>query len=254
MQQNGLALVASAVILAVAIVAASWVVSSSLGDVTDSLEEISLALDDVKDGLALAPSAAPTRAEARKPARRGLDPNRKYTVKTDGSPMRGSVDAKVTVVEFSDFQCPFCSRTNPTLARLRQEYGDALRIVFKHMPLESIHPRAPAAHKAAEAAKLQGKFWEMHDKIFENQRSLSNARYLEFAKEIGLDIERFKKDQVSSEVAERVESDVAEASALGVTGTPAFFINGKPLSGARPYPDFKRVVDAALKGSEEGAS
>jgi protein-disulfide isomerase len=151
------------------------------------------------------------------------------------------------VIEFSDFQCPFCSRVYPTLLRLRQEYGDDVRIVFKHLPL-SIHSKAPGAHAASEAAKLQGKFWPMHDKIFEGQRLLSDAQYEAWAKEIGLDVERFKRDVVSATVKDRVAADLAEAEKLGVTGTPAFFINGRYLSGAQPFANFKRVIDKALAG------
>ena len=121
-----------------------------------------------------------------------------------------------------------------------------MRIVFKHMPL-SIHPKAPAAHAAAEAAHRQGKFWEMHDKIFENQREMSPEKYVGYATEIGLDVEQFKRDVASAEVKKRVDADASDAAALGVTGTPGFFINGKFLSGARPFDAFKQVIDEELK-------
>ena len=121
-----------------------------------------------------------------------------------------------------------------------------MRIVFKHMPL-SIHPKAPAAHAAAEAAHRQGKFWEMHDKIFENQREMSPEKYVGYATEIGLDVEQFKRDVVDADVNRKVDADAKEAAALGVTGTPAFFINGKFLSGARPFDAFKEIIDEELK-------
>jgi len=113
------------------------------------------------------------------------------------------------------------------------------------MPL-SIHPKAQAAHAASEAAHRQGKFWEMHDKIFENQRQLDNATYLKYATELGLDIEQFKKDQKSAKVKKRIDADVAQAGKLGVTGTPAFYVNGRFLSGAQPFASFKRVIDEEL--------
>jgi len=120
-----------------------------------------------------------------------------------------------------------------------------VRIVFKHQPL-SIHPKAPAAHAAAEAAHRQGKFWEMHDKIFEKQREMSPEKYLEYATEIGLDVEQFKKDLASAEVKSRVDADTQEAIKLGTTGTPAFFVNGLFLSGAKPFEAFKEVIDKEL--------
>jgi protein-disulfide isomerase len=125
-----------------------------------------------------------------------------------------------------------------------------VRIVFKHMPL-SMHAKAPAAHAAAEAAHRQGKFWEMHDKIFENQQELSPEKYLDYATEIGLDIEQFKKDAAAPEVKNRIDADTQEAQKLGSTGTPAFFINGRYLSGAKPFESFKAVIDKELAEKEE---
>ncbi len=120
-----------------------------------------------------------------------------------------------------------------------------MQIVFKHLPLR-MHSKAPAAHAASEAAHRQGKFWEMHDQIFANQRALSPEKYVEYAKEIGLDVEKFKRDVVSAEVKKRVDADAKQASSLGVTGTPGFFINGRFLSGARPFASFKVLIDEEL--------
>jgi protein-disulfide isomerase len=214
-------------------------VSATIVELEASLSE---AVSEFGDSLA---AAAPAKAAA--PRRRGPDPDKIYSLATAGAPALGPEDAKITVIEFSDFQCPFCSRVYPTLHRMRPEYGDDVRIVFKHLPL-SIHSKAPGAHAASEAAKLQGKFWPMHDKIFEGQRLLSDAQYEAWAKEIGLDVERFKRDVVSATVKDRVAADLAEAEKLGVTGTPAFFINGRYLSGAQPFANFKRVIDEALAG------
>ena len=119
-------------------------------------------------------------------------------------------------------------------------------MVFKHMPL-SIHSKAREAHEAAEAAHLQGRFWEMHDRILDNQRQMGLDRYLQYAKEIGLDVKRFEKDMKSEEVKRRIDADADQASKLGVTGTPAFFINGRFFSGAQPYEAFKRVIDEELE-------
>ncbi len=109
-----------------------------------------------------------------------------------------------------------------------------------------MHSKAPGAHAAAESANQQGKFWEMHDKIFENQRKLDDATYLVYAEEIGLDIPKFKKDLQSTQVKNRIGVDLAQAGKLGVTGTPAFFVNGRFLSGAQPFTSFKRLIDEEL--------
>ncbi|MEE2665769.1 MAG: thioredoxin domain-containing protein [Myxococcota bacterium] len=246
MDRLGATVIAAALILGGSIVAAAWMVSSAVNDANATLSEVEGALSEaVSDlGETLA-KAAPARAA--EPRRRGPDPAKVYSLATAGAPALGPETAKVTVVEFSDFQCPYCSRVYPTLLRLRQEYGDDVRIVFKHMPL-AIHSKAPAAHAAAEAAKLQGQFWAMHDKIFAGQRLLSDAQYEAWAKEIGLDVERFKQDLASRAVKDRVDADLSEAQKLGVTGTPAFFINGRFLSGAQPFANFKRMIDDDLKG------
>ncbi len=124
-----------------------------------------------------------------------------------------------------------------------------MRIVFKHMPLPN-HAKAPAAHAAAEAAYRQGKFWEMHDKIFEKQREMSPQKYEEYAAEIGLDIEQFKRDIGSSEVKRRIDADTQDAKKVGATGTPAFFVNGRFLSGAKPFEAFKAIIDKELAGKK----
>ena len=110
-----------------------------------------------------------------------------------------------------------------------------------------MHKKAPAAHAAAEAAHQQGKFWEMHDKIFGAQREMSPEKYLEYASAIGLDVDQYKKDLGSKKVKERIDGDTKAASKLGVTGTPGFFINGRFLSGAQPFDSFKRIIDEELK-------
>ena len=120
-----------------------------------------------------------------------------------------------------------------------------MQIVFKHLPLR-MHSKAPAAHAATEAAHRQGKFWEMHDRIFGNQREMSPQKYFEYASEMGLDVEKFKRDVVSEAVKKRVDADAQEAARLGVTGTPGFFVNGRFLSGAKPFAEFKRLIDEEL--------
>ena len=158
---------------------------------------------------------------------------------------RGAAEPLVTIVEFSDFQCPFCGRAMPTLDQIEKAYGDKVRIVFKHLPL-GMHAKAPAAHAAAEAAHRQGKFWEMHDKIFANQDAMSPEKYREYAKEIGLDVARFDRDVADASLKKRIDDDAAEAARLGVSGTPAFFVNGRYLAGAVPFERIKVLLDEDL--------
>jgi protein-disulfide isomerase len=158
---------------------------------------------------------------------------------------KGSAKAQITIVEFSDFQCPFCTRVLPTLDKLQKEYPDKVRVFFKHNPLPFHSDATPAAH-AAVAAEMQGKFWPMHDKLFGNQQNLKPADFEKYAKEIGLDVEKFKKDMASDPVKKRVEADLELGKKLGVQGTPNFFINGRPIRGAVPYEQFKSAVDDEL--------
>jgi len=193
------------------------------------------------------PAPKPEAADATdaSPAQLAAEPERVAPIAVDGSPMLGGETAAVTVVEFSDFQCPFCSRATETVYQIRDRYGDRVRIVFKHFPLE-IHPKAPAAHVAAEAAHRQGKFWEMHDLIFDNQREMSEDRYLAYAGALGLDIQQFQADRRSLDVRERVLRDAEQAVELGIFGTPAFVINGRIVSGAQPLEAFQKIIDEEL--------
>jgi protein-disulfide isomerase len=161
-------------------------------------------------------------------------------------PARGAAKPQVTIVEFSDFQCPFCSRAIPTMKQIEQEYGSRVRIVWKHQPLPSLHPEAVPAALAAEAARQQGKFWEMHDKLFENQRALGASAYEGFARELGLDLARFRTAMADPRTRERVQADQEVAAKVGATGTPTFFVNGERLVGAMPYDAFKAAIDRAL--------
>jgi len=239
---SGNALIVAATILGLSILGGAYILVGSVDRATEGIAAL---------GGTLA-NAAPAAAQAAPPAaapRRGPDPAKAYAVNTKGSPAKGgAANAPVTLVEFSDFQCPFCSRVTGTLDQIEKAYGDKVRIVFKHLPLR-MHSRAPMAHAASEAANRQGKFWEMHDLIFENQRDLSEAAYLRYAGQIGMDVDQFKKDMASASVKARVDADAAEAAKLGVTGTPGFFVNGYFLSGAKPFSEFKRVIDEQIAKS-----
>jgi protein-disulfide isomerase len=174
------------------------------------------------------------------------DPKIVYKVPVGNAPQRGPATAKVTIVEYSDFQCPFCSRVVPTLKKLEETYPNDVRIAFKHNPL-SFHDKAHLAAEAAAAAEEQGKFWEMHDKLFENQKGLERADLEKYASEIGLDMTKFKSALDTGRMKARVDEQLAEGGKFGARGTPSFFINGKPFRGAQPFENFKKVVDSEIE-------
>jgi len=168
-----------------------------------------------------------------------------FTVTPGNSPSRGPKNAAITMVVFSEFQCPFCSRIKPTIDQIESEYKGKVRVVFKHYPLP-FHENAKPASMAAMAAGEQGKFWEMHDKLFANQQQLDRASLDKYAQEIGLDMGKFKSAMDSGKFAAQLAADMKEAEAVGVNGTPATFINGRKIGGAYPYPTFKAIVDQEL--------
>ncbi|MFL5444824.1 MAG: thioredoxin domain-containing protein [Myxococcales bacterium] len=161
-------------------------------------------------------------------------------------PSRGPDNAPVTIVEFSDFQCPYCGRAFPTVEKLMKDYDGKVRLVFRHFPL-SFHPNAEKAAEAAACAQDQGKFWPMHDKMFTNQQRLAVEDLKSFAKDLGLDQGKFDKCLDSGEKAAMVSADEKDGEQAGVSGTPAFFINGIFINGAVPYEQFKDAVDRELK-------
>lgn len=174
-------------------------------------------------------------------------------VPVDGRPSKGAApaDALVTIVEFSDFECPFCSKANPALEAALTKYPDKVRVVFRHLPLTQIHPNAVPAAVVANLAHEQGKFWELHDLLFANQQDLSFEKIKELALQVGVEeaaIEaRFTDDGVD---APKLIEDMQLATQLGVRGTPAFFINGEPLFGAPPEAEFMQMVEAELANAE----
>jgi len=172
----------------------------------------------------------------------------KLNPSTDGYPSWGNKNAKVTIVEFSDYQCPFCSRALPILDKIKKEYGpDKVRVVFRDMPLPS-HGRAMPASLSAHCANEQGKFWEMHDKLFSNQSKLEDADLKSYAKDISLDVGKFNECFDAKKHRELVERSAREAQVLGIQATPTFIINGVILQGAQPFEKFKEKIDRALRG------
>lgn len=173
----------------------------------------------------------------------------RYRVGVGDSPSRGPEDAKVTIIEFSDFQCPFSKKVQPTLEKIRERYPQEVRLVFKQHPL-SFHKDAQLAAEASLAAGAQGMFWDMHGIIFKNQKRLKEENLLEYANELGLDKEQFKADLKNHRFKEQVDMEVQQAVKIGATGTPAFFINGRFLSGAQPLERFVKLIDEELSGKK----
>ena len=168
----------------------------------------------------------------------------------EGAPYRGAPHAKVTIVEFADFQCAFCGRVNETLAELLRRYPTQLKIVYRHMPLP-FHKQAMLAAEASVSASAQGKFWVMFDRLFANPRALDRASLVEHARALGLDMPRFLEDLKTGRYRSYVLEDLAMAQRLGVNGTPMFFINGRPLSGAQPLVEFTTVIDEELARADK---
>lgn len=171
---------------------------------------------------------------------------------TKNDPQWGNAAAPVTIVEISDFQCPFCSRVNPTLAQIKKEYGpEKVRLVWKHNPLP-FHKEARPAHEAAATVHaLGGDFWKFHDLAFQNQRALTPENLSKWAVEAGVDAAKFKEAFDSKKHAAKVDQDLALAQQIGARGTPHFRINGKALSGAQPLPKFKELIDEQLTAAQE---
>jgi protein-disulfide isomerase len=163
-----------------------------------------------------------------------------------GGAARGPADARVTIVEFSDFQCPYCQRAKPVLDEIEKRYPKDVRIVYRHLPLDSLHPRARPSAEAAACAADGNKFWEYHDRLFANNRALADADLRKYAAEVGLDAKSFEECVSSRRHQAAVEADVQEAKKLGITGTPAFVLNGILMSGLKSPDDFDALIKEEL--------
>lgn len=185
------------------------------------------------------------RLKAKTPVRILLEPPRQKVAAAD-SPAKGPMNAPIELIEFSDFQCPFCQRAHPTVAQVLNTYGDKIRFVYRNYPLPN-HPNARPAAEAAQCANEQGKFWPYHDRLFANPTKLADSDLKQAAAELGLDSGRFNACFDSHRFKEVVETDIKEGNEAGVNGTPAFFINGRLVSGAQPFDAFKRIIDDELE-------
>ena len=163
--------------------------------------------------------------------------------------IRGNVNAKITLIEFSDFECPFCGRFHPTAKKAMEEYEGDIRWIYKHFPLDAIHPQARPAAEASECVWEQAGdegFWEFADAMFENQSRLGDAFYAEVAGQIGVNMEQYQTCVQERKYQDKVQNDLDTGVKGGVTGTPGSFVNGTPVKGAVPYEQLKAIIDAAL--------
>jgi protein-disulfide isomerase len=188
-------------------------------------------------------------AELRKsgpPLRVTLAPPRFEVTLAATDPAVGAASAPVTVIEFSDFECPFCQRVAPTLKKIREAYGDKVRLVWKDFPLTQIHPSAFKAGEAGHCAAEQGRFWEFHDRLFANQQALGPDALKGHASSLSLDTAKFNACLDSSKYSERVRDGIAQGTRLGVNSTPTIYINGRMVSGAQPYEVIAGIIDEEL--------
>ncbi|MFH2105577.1 MAG: thioredoxin domain-containing protein [Parcubacteria group bacterium] len=216
-----------AIILAGAIIAGSVIYSGKV---------------DNSDDASLTGSAEEALPEPPAPPEPGTE---EFEVSIDDDAVKGNKDSKVQIVEFSDYECPYCARNAETIKKIAEEYGDKVAIVFRDFPLD-FHDNAQKAAEAAECAGEQGKYWEFHDELFANQDSLEVEDLKGYAKKLGLKTATFDKCLDSDQQKEEVENDMADGQAVEVTGTPATFINGRKISGAYPYEDFAKIIDEEL--------
>ena len=170
----------------------------------------------------------------------------RINVSAEGAPIRGSANAQVTIIEFSDFHCPYCKQVQPTLKRILSDYGDRVRLAYRDFPIDQLHPSARKAAEAARCANDQGKFWEFHDKIYGSGSDASPETLTSLARETGMDIVAFQQCIATCEHRPDIDRDIEEASSLGITGTPGFFINGRLISGAQAYESFARIINEEL--------
>lgn len=221
-----------AALIEATLLASTWLLSQRLDQIRATISDIgSRPTDD-----------APSRREARAPVR--VDPAK---LVAPDDPVLGPADAPVTIVEFSDYECPFCGRFfEQTLPVLRNKFGDKIRLVYKDFPLP-MHANAPKAHEAAHCAGEQGKYWQYHDLLFQNQRALGPDQLRDYARRLNLDEGKFNVCLDGSKYAERVSRGRNLGSESGVTGTPTFFINGEMLVGAQPSDVFVAAIERALK-------
>lgn len=173
----------------------------------------------------------------------------RYDIPDAGNPSIGPANAPITIVEFSDYQCPYCKRWYDTVStRLMADYKDKIRFVYRDLPLSSIHPEAQAAAEAADCAGEQGVYWKYHDALFGAQYGLGGEAYTKYATELGLNMDAFAACVSEHRYKSEVDTDASFATSMGLNSTPTFFINGLAVVGAQPYEVFQQIIDKELAG------
>jgi protein-disulfide isomerase len=174
-------------------------------------------------------------------------PVTRVDVAVNGAPARGPASAPITLVEFSDFHCPFCKRVLPTLKEIEAKYGDKVRVVFRDFPIDQLHPGARTAHEAARCASEQGKFWAYHDVLFQKAPQASADDLKAYARQVRLDLAKFDQCVATGKYKDAVQKDIEDGARLGVTGTPSFFINGRLVPGAQALERFVQIIEDELQ-------
>jgi protein-disulfide isomerase len=231
----------TAALVALGLAAAGCAQKSDIEAVQASQKEILAKLEKIEKDIAARP-AGPA-AAAQRPQ---VDPNKVYEIPVGSSYVRGPKDAPVTITMFSDFQCPFCAQATPIVDEVLKAYPKDVNFVMKQFPLRQIHPQADPAARAALAAGKQGKFWEMHDELYKNSRSLSPESMKGMAEKLGLDVAKWEADMNSDALKQQVDAELALGQKVDVRGTPSFFINGK-IAQNRSVEGFKAQVEEELK-------
>ncbi|MBX9838976.1 MAG: DsbA family protein, partial [Silvanigrellaceae bacterium] len=170
----------------------------------------------------------------------------KISIDIGNSPSRGPANAQVTIIEFADFQCPFCAKAHPIIEEILNQYKEKVRFVFKNYPLIEIHPEAIPAAIAAECANKQEKYWQMHDSLFENHRKLGEETYVKIAKSIGLKIDEFNKCRKDQQIHDKINAERKYGQTLGINATPAFYINGVQFIGTLPKIELEKIINNEL--------
>jgi len=230
------------VLLFIPLLMTGCVDKKKVDEIAETQKEILTTLKSIEGKIGNLAKAAPAPAAA--PSRPTIDYNKVHNLPIGSSAIKGNKNAPITIVEFSDFQCPYCSRLQPTLNQVLKAYPKDVKLVFKDFPL-SFHKQAKNAAKAARAAGDQGKYWEMHDLIFEKFSTVNEAMMKEFAAKLKLDMNKFNADYASTKYDQLIQQDINLARTVGVTGTPSLFLNGKRMQ-RRSFDDFKTAIDAII--------
>ena len=231
---------AALVMVLVPVLLAGCVDKNQLDRIEEGQKDILAKLEKIEEAQKNMPKAFQPQ-----PQRPTIDFNQVHELPIGGSAIMGKKDAPVTIVEFSDFQCPYCARLQPTLKQVLDAYPNDGKLVYKDFPL-SFHKQATNAAKAARAAGEQGKYWEMHDLIFKDYNTLADDSFKKYAEQLNLDVNRFMTDFQSTKYDVLIQADIALGRKVGVQGTPTLFLNGKRMQ-QRSFEHFKELIDAALK-------